>query len=36
VADLPVSRDDSGNGDYVVGIGGVPHTEEEAQRDDGK
>jgi hypothetical protein len=36
VADLSVSRDDGCNGDDVVRVGGVPHSEEEAERDDGE
>src|SRR5271155_3786896 len=36
VADLSISGNDGCNGDYVVGVGGVAHSEEEAQRDDGE
>jgi hypothetical protein len=34
VLDGAIARDDGGDGDDVIGIGGVAHAEEEAERDD--
>jgi hypothetical protein len=36
MADLSIARDDSGDGDDVVGIGGVAHPEKESKSDDGE
>jgi len=36
VADLSVPCDDGCNSDHMIGIGGMPHPEEEAERDDGE
>jgi hypothetical protein len=34
MTDTPVTRNNRGNSDYVIGVGSVPHPQEEAQHDD--